>query len=490
MKPSIRITLMLMILVLAVTCFAMMEQAETFTISGNTGLPGVVMKGLPNNIITDQNGHYSIRVPSRWKGIVAPIKEGYTFNPPARTYDAVGADHTDENYAASVMTFRISGSVGLPDVIMQGLPGEPMTASNGTYQATVDYGWAGTVRPIKQGYNFEPPTLIYTKVKSDMLNQNYAPQLQRFAPRYGRTAGRTDRGRVLVVPTTEVRLEEFDAITQDMQVMLYILEKDLQRPRLIQGVFVDYGDFFDRDGQTLQALYVQGYGAFFFMEVDVPLASSPQPQQPQAEKTQQQVDPVWQQAQREIFTPQSSTGAGPFPMRPQYTPENAEELKKEFIRILRHAANIRNLKPDEWVTLTVIGQGAGAGKVFGDATSGQVGAEGMQQPGTEESAPAPPAGGRSTGGYGAGGVAGYGGMYGMGGYGGGYGVGGYGVYGGSGGFGSYGGYGFGSMPGLARTEAGPRTVLTLRAKKSEVDAFAKGEIDFEQFQQKVKIFTY
>jgi hypothetical protein len=41
-------------------------------------------------------------------------------------------------------------------------------------------------------------------------------------------------------------------------------------------------------------------------------------------------------------------------------------------------------------------------------------------------------------------------------------------------------------------EIGPpsATVLTIRAKKSDVDAFAKGELDFEQFQQKVEIFTY
>ena len=35
------------------------------------------------------------------------------------------------------------------------------------------------------------------------------------------------------------------------------------------------------------------------------------------------------------------------------------------------------------------------------------------------------------------------------------------------------------------------TVMTVRAKKSDVDAFAKGELDFEQFQQKVQhIVTY
>ena len=60
--------------------------------------------------------------------------------------------------------------------------------------------------------------------------------------------------------------------------------------------------------------------------------------------------------------------------------------------------------------------------------------------------------------------------------GGGYGIGGYG--GGMGG-GGYGGMGFPSV-----------TILTIRAKKTDVDDFAKGEFDFDEFGQKVQIFTY
>ncbi len=62
-----------------------------------------------------------------------------------------------------------------------------------------------------------------------------------------------------------------------------------------------------------------------------------------------------------------------------------------------------------------------------------------------------------------------------------------------GGFGG-GGFGGGSLGGggMEYDEIGPpsATVLTIRAKKSDVDAFAAGELDFEQFQQKVEIFTY
>ncbi len=34
------------------------------------------------------------------------------------------------------------------------------------------------------------------------------------------------------------------------------------------------------------------------------------------------------------------------------------------------------------------------------------------------------------------------------------------------------------------------TVLTIQAKKGDIDAFAKGDLSVEQFQQQVKMFTY
>ena len=48
-----------------------------------------------------------------------------------------------------------------------------------------------------------------------------------------------------------------------------------------------------------------------------------------------------------------------------------------------------------------------------------------------------------------------------------------------GGMGAYGGRGFLSS-----------AVLTIRTKKSDVDAFAGGMMDFDEFRDRVQIFTY
>jgi len=50
------------------------------------------------------------------------------------------------------------------------------------------------------------------------------------------------------------------------------------------------------------------------------------------------------------------------------------------------------------------------------------------------------------------------------------------------------GPGMGGMAGAG--ELGSATVLTIRAKKSDVDAFADGQIDFERFKENVKIVMY
>jgi hypothetical protein len=59
---------------------------------------------------------------------------------------------------------------------MTGLPGPAVfTDGNGYYSATVNWGWSGSVKPIKAGFKFEPATMNYTKLMTEKTNQNYTP---------------------------------------------------------------------------------------------------------------------------------------------------------------------------------------------------------------------------------------------------------------------------------------------------------------------------
>ena len=130
-----------------------------------------------------------------------------------------------------------------------------------------------------------------------------------------------------------------------------------------------------------------------------------------------------------------------------------------------HAANIRHVDPNEKVILTVLSQGGGA------LPPGMPGFGGSAF------------GGGYAGGGSAGGFSGGSGSFGGG--------------AGGGGFRSESfGYGFGAAGSSQRRGAIPSaaapatTVLTMQARKADIDAFAKNELDFAQFREKVKTFAY
>ena len=165
--------------VLNISVQAFEAETITYTISGSAGISGVTMKGLPGPpVVTDQSGYYTAIVDWNWKGTVKPELEGYKFTPASKIYSKVTGDMSSEDYTPSEITYTISGKVGMEGVEMNGLPGNPITGSDGTYSATVPHGWQGQgpVTPIKEGYEFKPSNREYPPVKSNQTNHDYAPE--------------------------------------------------------------------------------------------------------------------------------------------------------------------------------------------------------------------------------------------------------------------------------------------------------------------------
>jgi hypothetical protein len=424
-------------------------------------------------------------------GVVKPQKEGFVFEPAELRYSRVMNDQTNQNYTAKKITFIISGRTGLSGVVMTGLPGRPVTTDkNGYYSATVEYGWSGTVRPKKDGFTFEPPELRYSRVRSNPSNNDYSPKRIGPAPMFARAGSRE----VLIIPATDVKAEDLAAITEDLQVMSHIFDEKFKEPQEIQGVFVDFGDIFGRDSRSTEAIYMQGYGVLFLMEINFAFSPLLKAQEKQAEKTED-VDPTWQRARQKIIS-QSD-----FLAEQQYSADKIDQLKTELTRTLKHTANIRNIQPDEWVILTVIGKGRQSGGIYeyqlfrstDPRTERRDSSRSRRGRSSSSSRGSYGRGGAMGGGMGMGGMGGMGGIGGMGGMGG--------MAGGSMGGGGFGGGmmmgggmmgGMGAMYGEDYSEAGstPATVLTIRVKKSDVDAFARGFRKFEEFQTTVEIFTY
>ena len=255
--------------------------------------------------------------------------------------------------------------------------------------------------------------------------------------------------RVLVIPTEVTNPKQITEVSQDLRVMLHIFDKKFSSPKHIGDVFVDFGPFFSRDKGATQAIYLEDYGILFLMSVNFPLSAPPKAEE---EEGKEPVDTEWQQAQDELFSGKRRTVATKSGSAEVYDAEKIKELKKDLVKSLKHAANIRNLKQDECIIITVRGGARQGGEMMAyDVVT------------THSRFDTMVAGGGYGGGYGGGGGAGFGG-------------------------------GAGGMVGDAGTLGGEdsagATVMTIRAKKSDVDDFAEGKLNFEQFQEKVKILIY
>jgi hypothetical protein len=171
-------------------------------------------------------------------------------------------------------------------------------------------------------------------------------------------------------------------------------------------------------------MYLQGYGALFLMKVDFPL-SAPLQVEEEKETKEEETDPVWERMKREMYEPEEARRRRDDQPEQKYDIEKVENLKTILVKTLRHAANIRILKPDESVILAVTGSGASAGGITAIATTRITGDEDHNTRIVKELAP------------------------------------------------------HGSSP----------TMLVIHAKKSDIDGFAKADLDFDQFRQRTQMLT-
>lgn len=234
-------------------------------------------------------------------------------------------------------------------------------------------------------------------------------------------------GAVLVVPAAELKVEDLAAITEDMTVMSRIFDTKLSQAHLTTGrgsLSIGFDSLlFGRSSGAIEAIYLEGYGALFLMKVNI-LLSPPTEAQEEKKTEEEDTDPLWKQMRQEMYAPQDTRRRRGDRPEEKYDAEKVADLKETLIKTLKHAANIRTLKPDESVILTVTGKASQSGPLA------------MR-------------------------------MY-------------------SGGHNTY----IATKPGGAGSGSFSPTVLTIRAKKADIDAFANGTLSFDQFSQKILLLSY
>jgi hypothetical protein len=294
--------------------------------------------------------------------------------------------------------------------------------------------------------NEQPSATNVSQVQND-INQLISRSVSLSTGR--RTAGTSNT--VLVIPSQEIKTEEILTINEDINVMSRIFEDKLNQVRFDRSnanwSFVGsrwmsdpYGMYLGRGSNWTGCMYLQGYGALFLMNVDFPLSAPPEAEKQQEEKPEKEnVDKVWEETRQQIYEPQETVrpGRGTERREVKYDAKKVENLKTTLIESLKHSSNIRILKPDESVILSITGSGVSSGKIVSM----------VDIPGTDQKLVTEKSGGKQF-------------MK---------------VY-------------TGSLPDDLQFSS--PTVLVIHAKKTDIDSFAKGDLNLDNFRQRIKIISY
>lgn len=316
---------------------------------------------------------------------------------------------------------------------------------------------------------------------------------------FARTQGR--RPHTLVVSPNKLEAAIQSALEEDLSVMALILEKEAQReqgqnPRdLAMGIVITS----PMDTPTSQALYLDGYGALFTLNVRFPLL--PPAVKKTEPKSKKPEDSDWEKARRELFEPRGGAtgdrlampgmaslgdwngrGGGP---EMEYDAGKVESLKRAILETLKNAGNIRHLKPEEAITVRVASNtgnfhsyrkwsadngGAGSASIsFGGPGAGGVGSSVSVTTTTTAGSPDQPGGNPDAvvtkdlrTGLQVHRVAG-----------------------------ARGGPGTVVVQDIRTSDESARpAALTIRVKKIDVDNYSKGKMSLEEFQKKATISVY
>ena len=245
-------------------------------------------------------------------------------------------------------------------------------------------------------------------------------------PVFSRVSGGPETARTLVILSSNPDAKAQADLQEDLAVMYHLLDRAIEDvlssdrgSRRALGVNL----VFAPDSGQMRSEYLEGYGALFLFRANLPLL--PTLTKTESQKEERQVSSEWEEARQEVFGSgtelgnTSSAGAEP------YSEERVNRLKSSLLETLKNAANIRNLKADEGVTVCVLGGTTAVRKLWRMGTSS--------------------------------------------------------------------GAKLGDIPLLSSQWADtPQsgTILTIRARKSDIDAYAKGQMNLEEFRKASRLTVY
>jgi hypothetical protein len=154
-----------------------------------------------------------------------------------------------------------------------------------------------------------------------------------------------------VVAPSGIESEDLDNLQEDMSVMAHILEKAVDEKRRAPGFTAMGIDVFFAPGAgSHRNLFLEGYGALFTISVGFPLL----PPATKAEPKETPRDSTWEQARQELYGGHPERAVEPTAFV-EYNEESVRRLKDALLEALKNASNIRRLKPEDSVVVSVLG---------------------------------------------------------------------------------------------------------------------------------------
>lgn len=173
--------------------------------------------------------------------------------------------------------------------------------------------------------------------------------------------GGENPGQPLVIRTSNTDAKTQAKLEEDLAVMSRILDKAAQNGDEDRPRHaMGINVLFGPGPQPFHSLYLEGYGALFLINAGFPLL--PPPSKPEPQKEEPPSNSTWEQTRRELNgQPYRERRVVALPAE-EYSEERVSKLKDAVLEALKNAPNIRDLKSEEWITVAVFG-GTPAGGV-------------------------------------------------------------------------------------------------------------------------------
>jgi len=233
-----------------------------------------------------------------------------------------------------------------------------------------------------------------------------------------------------------------EALEEDLQVMSRLIERKMESSlnetsstRRVRSLLVT-----DSSSRAVRSFYFDGFGALFMLRVKFPLTGPAIPLQLGSDSAaDKDWERAWQDMYGELDTDHDDDDGDV--STSDFNTNRLVRLKGELLLVLKHASNMQSLKADDVLAITVFGRPPPQTSVSSKSSSGR-GASSKANQAAEDTASEKRSPARSNR----------------------------------------------TADDFARTPQA--TILTLRVKKAEVDAFGGGQLTLDQFRQKAAANAY